>query len=117
MKKLIGLVIILSFSALASETVKTEKVESSTANSAIEKAVVFEFGYTSLENKEEKYPEFAALMQEYRDGILLFDLMDQKVWGKAVQDSVGFWHVLLQWEVEVVFQWVDHWNWVDRNLQ
>ena len=38
---------------------------------------------------EEKYPEFAALMQEYRDGILLFDLMDQKVWGKAVQDSVG----------------------------
>ena len=38
---------------------------------------------------EKKYPEFAALMQEYRDGILLFDLMDQKVWGKAVQDSIG----------------------------
>ena len=28
-------------------------------------------------------------MQEYRDGILLFDLMDQKVWGKAVKDSIG----------------------------
>lgn len=38
---------------------------------------------------EQLYPEFRALMKEYRDGILLFDLMDKKVWSFAVQDTAG----------------------------
>jgi peptidyl-prolyl cis-trans isomerase SurA len=38
---------------------------------------------------ETKHKEFGALMNEYRDGILLFDLMDKKVWSYAVKDTSG----------------------------
>lgn len=39
---------------------------------------------------ELKYKDFSLLMNEYRDGILLFDLMDEEVWSKAVKDTAGY---------------------------
>jgi peptidyl-prolyl cis-trans isomerase SurA len=41
------------------------------------------------EQLESENPEFAAIISEYRDGLLIFDVMQKNVWQKAKQDSVG----------------------------
>lgn len=38
---------------------------------------------------EEENADFKNLMTEYKDGVLLFDLMNKKVWNKASEDTVG----------------------------
>ncbi len=37
----------------------------------------------------EKNVDFRNLMEEYRNGIMLFELMDRNVWGKATRDTIG----------------------------
>ncbi len=41
------------------------------------------------ENLEKTEPEFAHILQEYRDGLLLFELMQQKIWNKSSKDTLG----------------------------
>jgi peptidyl-prolyl cis-trans isomerase SurA len=53
-----------------------------------------QFVYTKLidkedQNLENKYPELKNLIQEYRDGILLFDVSNKEVWDKASTDTIG----------------------------
>lgn len=45
----------------------------------------------SYENSvlEKKYPEFRYLMNEFHDGILLFEISGRKVWNKVSDDSLG----------------------------
>lgn len=51
-----------------------------------EKSAILAYEETRL---EEKYPDFKALMQEYHDGILLYEVMTDKVWNKASKDTSG----------------------------
>ncbi len=50
-----------------------------------------EFEITELEDSklEDKYPDFRYLLQEYHDGILLFNISEEKIWNFASEDSIG----------------------------
>ena len=41
------------------------------------------------EHLEEENPEFGFVVNEYREGLLLFDLMEQEIWNAAAKDSTG----------------------------
>jgi peptidyl-prolyl cis-trans isomerase SurA len=51
-----------------------------------EKAAILEYEEAMLPTK---YPEYRALLKEYHDGIILYEIMQDRVWNKAVKDTAG----------------------------
>ncbi len=39
---------------------------------------------------EKEHPDFAAIVEEYRRGLMIFNYNDALIWRKALEDSVGF---------------------------
>jgi peptidyl-prolyl cis-trans isomerase SurA len=51
-----------------------------------EKQTILDYEESKLVNK---YPAYKALTTEYHDGILLYEIMSDKVWNKAMKDTTG----------------------------
>lgn len=69
------------------------------------------FVEVSLNQSEEKYleennKEYQLTLKEYRDGILLFTLMNENVWQKALEDSLG--------QVSFYENNIDRYQWKER---
>ena len=72
-----------------SKLIVKDKIEENSIKQKFEKFInqnLIAFEKTQLETK---HPDFKALMKEYRDGILLFEISDQNIWTKAIQDTAG----------------------------
>lgn len=41
------------------------------------------------DNLESEFPDFSNVMDEYRDGLLLFDLMEKEIWDRSKTDTLG----------------------------
>ncbi|MBX2900964.1 MAG: peptidylprolyl isomerase [Cyclobacteriaceae bacterium] len=44
---------------------------------------------TEEEKLKQQNPDFRNLLNEYREGILLFEIMEKEIWNKAAEDTVG----------------------------
>ncbi|MDR0810701.1 MAG: peptidylprolyl isomerase [Paludibacter sp.] len=62
---------------------------------------VMEYADSQLENQ---YPDFRFLIQEYHDGILLFEVNNREVWDKASKDTDGLARYFAQNKAKYVWE-------------
>lgn len=83
------------FSINANETALSELIDFNTKQSnKTFKEVYSDFFEAKIldyykDNLEKTDPEFAFTFQEYKDGLLLFDLLQNKIWKRAESDTVA----------------------------
>ncbi|MCH7398496.1 peptidylprolyl isomerase [Belliella sp. DSM 107340] len=73
-----------------------------------EKFVEVNLNEAEEKDLEANSKEYQLILKEYRDGILLFSLMNQKVWQKALEDSLG--QVAYFEENKDKYQWNDRYQ-------
>jgi len=74
--------------------VAANETSSSLSPSAYMRQLYDRFVEEKINEMEEKKllsenPDYKMLLNEYREGILLFEIMEKEVWNKASQDSIG----------------------------
>lgn len=57
---------------------------------AYEKFLESELKSYYMANLESEFPEFDHTVTEYREGLLLFELMETEIWNKAKVDTIGY---------------------------
>jgi len=67
----------------------TIKPVSQLTDNLYEKFVDVQLNKYYIDNLENTFPDFAAIMDEYRDGLLLFDLMEKEIWERSKTDTIG----------------------------
>ena len=77
--------VVASWTASQDPMASKESVVDDNINTAVEKAII-DYEISILPNK---YADFSNLLNEYRDGLLLFEISNQKVWDRASKDAEG----------------------------
>ena len=79
----------LNYIKLQQKSGETTKPIDKLADKLYTKYVDEQLNQYYTDNLENDFPEFASVMEEYRDGLLLFDLMEKEIWQRSKTDTLG----------------------------